>query len=229
MAQGNRLQNTWLVLLIGAAALLLAGCATPGGYGAPYPSGGYGQSVPNQYGQQIVGTVESLDAYGDRIVLSVDQGGAGYGGRQLAVRYDQQTRLIYQGQAHPVEGLERGDVIRIDATQSGADWWARSIEVLRNVRESGGYGGGYGNAYEELRGTVGLVDTRYRTIRLDGAGYAGTTQVEYDHATVVEYQGRSYRPENLERGDLVRVQARRGNGGTWQAERITVERSARRY
>lgn len=229
MANGKRLQNQCLALFMGAVALLLAGCATPGGYGAPFPGGGYGQPGPGQYGQQIVGTVESLDAYGKRIVLSVDQGGAGYGGRQVAVRYDQQTRLIYQGQAYPVEGLERGDVIRIDATQSGADWWARSIEVLRNVRDNGGYGGGYGDAYEELRGTVGLVDTRYRTIRLDGAGYAGTIQVGYDNATVVEYQGRSYRPENLERGDQVRVQARRGNGGAWHAERITVERSAGRY
>jgi hypothetical protein len=75
---------------------------------------------------------------------------------------------------------------------------------------------------------VGLVDTRYRTVRLDGAGYGGT-QVGYDTRTLVEYQGRTYRPEDLQRGDLVRIQARRAADGSWLAERILVERSVGRY
>lgn len=210
--------------LLGALGLLLTACVTPGAYPGSYPGNGYGQPGAGQHGRQIVGTVRSLDRGYGRILLTVDNRG-GYGGEQLAVRYDQRTRLVYQGQAYPVEGLEPGDVIRIDATQSGRDWWARSVEVLRNVREGGAYGG----AYDELRGTVGMVDTRYRTIRLDGAGYGGATQVGYDDRTVVEYQGRAYRPENLQRGDLVRVQARRASDGRWHAERILVERSVGRY
>ena len=58
------------------------------------------------------------------------------------------------------------------------------------------------------------------------AGYGGGLQVAYDARTTVEYQGRSYRPENLQRGDLVRVQARQvGYNNQWLAERIYVERS----
>ena len=227
--------------LVGAAAMLLAGCTSTGGYGG-YP-GGYGQSYPDQYGSQygnqLVGTVQGVDRSYNRIVLDV-QDRSGYGrGNQVAVQYDQRTRLYFRGQQLAVEGLERGDVIRVDTATSGGRLLARSIEVLRDVREQGGYGSGYGGQYgndygsgygntSELRGSVVHVDPRAQVIGLDGAGYGGGNQVRYDGRTVVEFQGRRYRPENLERGDIVRIQARRmGNG--WLAERIWVERDSNRY
>lgn len=203
--------------------LALAGCATPGGYGG-YP-GGYGQpqpGYPSSYGNQVQGTVEGVDPNFGRIVL-VAHDSYGRGGQRIDVRYDRNTRLFYQGQQHPVEGLERGDVIRIDAVRSGRELWARQIEVLRNVRD-GRYGGGYGS---DLRGSIAYVDSRTRVIRLDGAGYGNDVQLSYDARTTVEYQGRAYRPENLERGDIVRVQARQVAANRWLAERIYVERSVR--
>lgn len=222
----HTLRNIGLTLLA-TGALLLAGCATPGGYGS-YP-GGYGQPAPgypSQYGNALQGTVDAVDPGYNRIFLVVDDPRYG-AGQRVEVRYDQRTRLFYQGREHAVEGLERGDVIRIDATQSGRQLWARSIEVVRNIREAG-YGGndGYGN---DLRGTVAFVDTRSRLIRLEGAGYGGNTQVAYDARTTVEYQERLYRPENLQRGDLVLIQARQVGNNQWLAERVIVERSVGRY
>jgi hypothetical protein len=226
--------------LLGAVAMLLAGCASTGGYGG-YP-GSYGQQPDrypgqygNQYGDQLVGTVQGVDRSYNRIVLDV-QDRSGYGrGNQVAVQYDQRTRLYFRGQQLAVEGLERGDVIRVDAATTGGRLWARSIEVLRDVREQGGYGSGhgsdYGNGYgntSELRGSVAHVDPRAQVIGLDGPGYGGGSQVRYDGRTVVEFQGRRYRPEDLERGDIVRVQARR-LGNQWLAERIWVERDRSRY
>jgi hypothetical protein len=41
----------------------------------------------------------------------------------------------------------------------------------------------------------------------------------------VEYRGRTYRPEDLQRGDQVRIQTRRVGGNQRVAERIIVERS----
>jgi len=225
-------------LIAATSALLLVGCVTPGGYGTSYPGGygtsypdGYGQPAPGypsqQYGSQLQGSVESVDARNSWIMLVVDDPRTGRTQR-MSVRYDQRTRLVYQGRDQPIEGLERGDVIRVDAVQSGSELWARSIEVVRNVRE-GGYGGDYGSGYgNDLRGSVALVDTRMRLIRLDGAGYGNDVQLAYDARTTVEYQGRSFRPENLQRGDIVRIQARQVGNNQWLAERIIVERSVGR-
>ena len=210
--------------LASSVLLLLAGCVTPGGYGSA--PGGYGQpapSYPSQYGNQMQGTVDGVDSGYNRIFLVIDDPRTGRDQR-VEVRYDERTRLTYQGREQAVEGLERGDVIRFEAVQSGRELWARSIEVVRNVRD-GSYGGGYGN---DLRGSVVFVDTRARLIRLDGAAGGYDAQVGYDARTTVEYQGRSYRPENLQRGDIVRVQARQVGNNQWLAERIIVERSVGR-
>lgn len=219
-----------LALLSGCVTPGLGGFPSPGGAGYPYPGGGgYGQpGYPGAYANQMQGTVERVDAGYNRLLVYVDDPRYGRG-QAVQVRYDQRTRLVYQGREHAVEGLERGDVIRFDVVQSGSELWTRQIEVVRNVRE-GGYGGGYGDAYgNDLRGQVGFVDTRARTIQLEGGGYgAATTRISYDARTIVEYQGRRYTPENLQRGDIVRVQARQLGYGQWLAERILVEQSARR-
>ncbi len=227
------------LMLVTSVLLLLAGCVTPGGYGNPGGYGGntdgYGQQTPgypSQYGNQLQGSVDSVDPGYNRIVMVVDDPRSNRTQR-VEVRYDQRTRLIYQGRQQAIEGLERGDVIRIDVTQSGRELFARSIELVRNVRD-GGYGGGYGDQYgnqygNNLSGSVALVDTRSRLIRLNGAGYGNDVQVSYDARTTVEYQGRNYRPENLQRGDIVRIQARQVGINQWLAERILVERSVGRY
>ena len=219
----DTIRGFWLVLVT-SVLLLLAGCVSPGGYGSG--TGGYGQPAPgypSQYDNQLQGTVDGVDQGYNRIFVVVDDQRTGRG-RRMEVRYDQRTRVFYQGREHPIQGLERGDVIRIDVTQSGRELLARSIEVVRNVRD-GDYRGGYGN---DLHGSVAFVDTRARRIRLDGAGYGNDVQVSYDARTTVEYQGRSYGPENLQRGDLVRIQARQLGNNQWMAERIIVERSVGR-
>ncbi|MBB1471679.1 MULTISPECIES: DUF5666 domain-containing protein [unclassified Luteimonas] len=215
-------------LVLATSVLALAGCVSPGGYaGNPDGYGQPGQGYPSQYGSQLQGTVDSLDTSYDRILLVVDDQRGGRGQR-AEVRYDQRTRLFYQGRESSVEGLERGDVVRIEVSQSGRELWARRVEVLRDVRE-GGYGGGYGGGNaQDLRGSVALVDARSRLIRLDGAGYGNTMQLRYDERTTVEYQGRRYRPEDMQRGDQVRIQARQVGNNAWLAERIIVERSAGR-
>ena len=222
----------WLVPVF--AALLLAGCATGygGGYGNGYgtPGGGYGD-----YGsQRILGTVEDVDPRYGRIVLSTDDRYRDRGSR-LELRFDRNTRLFYQGRQHAVAGLERGDRISVEAVRSGGALLARRIEVVHNVRD--GYRGDrYGDDYygddrygDELRGAVAFVDPRSQVIGVDRGGYGGRPEeVRYDHRTRVEYRGQYLRPEQLERGDVIRVEARRrGNG--WLAERIRVERDVRSY
>ena len=212
------------------AGLVLAGCASygfpGGGYGGDgygYPGDGYGQ----QYGNEVVGTVQGLDR--GRIVVALE-GNYGYGGaRDAALYFDSRTQLYYRGQRYPVEGLERGDVIRAEVVESGNRLYTRSIEVVRNVRESGGYypGGGYGD-YEQLRGRVSWVDERSQLIRLDAGSYGGQmVEVRYDSRTVVEWRGQRYPARDLDPGDVVRIDARR-SGNAWFAERIVMESNAGR-
>lgn len=218
-----RTQLRWIALAF--AALLLAGCVSGygGGYGGDYGSGsGSGSGYPGYGSQRVLGTVQDVDPRYGRIVLSVD---GRYDNRtsRVALRFDRNTRLFYQGRQQAVSGLERGDRISVETVRSGGELLARRIEVVHNVRD--GYGGGYYGG--ELRGAVSFVDPRAQVIGITRGGYSGQRErVRYDNRTQVEYRGRRVSPQQLERGDVIRIQARPW-GNDWLAERIWVERSVR--
>ncbi len=91
------------------------------------------------------------------------------------------------------------------------------------------FGGSDTSSASEIRGTVDSVDTSSRSIWLTNVtGYSGsslssgkTLRVYYDDQTSVEWQGRSYRPQDLERGDQVTVRVNQ-SGSTLVAEAMTV-------
>ncbi len=211
------------LMLATGVLLALAGCATPGMYGTP--NDGYGNPGAPAYSNQLQGSVDQVDTRYNRIYL-IAKDPRSMRVERVEVRYDQRTQLRYQGREERVDGLERGDIIRVDVAQSGREIWAQSIELVRNVRDNG-YGEAYGDG-NDVHGTVAFVDTRAQLIQLDSTGYGTDLQLSYDARTTVEYQGRSYRPENLERGDSIRIQARNVGTNRWLAVRIIVERSTRR-
>jgi len=98
-------------------------------------------------------------------------------------------------------------------------------------------GGSNQNATTELRGTVDSVDTSSRSIWLtnvtgynsnlaSGTGNNGNTvRVYYDDQTSVDWNGRSYRPQDLERGDQVTVRVNQ-SGSTLVADAMTVTYNA---
>lgn len=203
----------------------LVACVTPGdgyrGTGAPgttYPGGGYGQA-----NQRLLATVQEVDPNYGRLLVSADSRDAHGGQSRVEVFFDARTELYYRGQRQAIAGLERGDRISIDVVRSTGPLLARRIEVVQDVRE--GYGGSdYGG---ELRGAVDSVDIRSRSIMITRGGYSGRPErVYYDANTRVEYQGRVYRPEQLQRGDVIRIEARPA-GRDWLASRIWVEVDAR--
>ena len=61
----------------------------------------------------------------------------------------------------------------------------------------------------------------------DDSGPSGVVEVRYDGRTTVQYQGRSYGPENLEEGDVVEIHLRRSRSGRLTAEQIQVIGDAR--
>jgi hypothetical protein len=88
------------------------------------------------------------------------------------------------------------------------------------------------NDQSDVRGTVVAVNTSDRRIDLD-VTYVNNLRddqrgsIYYDANTVVEFEGKSYRPEDLERGDEISVEGANSNG-RFIARRITVLRDATR-
>lgn len=215
--------------VIATFALALGGCATtdlgvpiPGSYPSGTPSGQY---PTQQQGQLVNGQVADVDHQNARFMLATDNG------QRVELRYDQNTRAIYNGQQVAPNGLERGDRLRAEVVQTQGVWYARQIEVTQDVRGSQGSnypGGGYGTPYADLSGAITYVDTRNQIIQFTRGGYSGAAQqVRYDNYTIVEYQGRQYRPENLQRGDSVRIVLRNTAAGAMQvADRVIVETAA---
>jgi hypothetical protein len=86
-----------------------------------------------------------------------------------------------------------------------------------------------------LRGVVDYVDLNNRSITLtnvsgyssmlsnSGSGNGSTVRVYFDAQTPVEYNGQTFRPEDLERGDEVQV-AVNESGSQLVADRVTVLR-----
>lgn len=86
------------------------------------------------------------------------------------------------------------------------------------------FGGGNGSTSQqnyEIRGTVDSVDLNSRSIyltnvsgystMLSSGGSGQTARVYFDDRTPVDWQGRSYRPADLERGDQISIRVDESN------------------
>ena len=222
------------------AAALLAGCGSSGigdVLGGSRGNDRYGQTG------DVRGTITSVNTRDQTIV--VDQEGSGNylrngGSDQVVLHYDSGTRVDFEGRTYRPEDLERGDRIAANVDESsGSRLYAQNIQVLYDVSggtggtgSSGGYdSGGYNDTLgSDLRGVVRYVDTRSHTLEIEPSSRndsryptdrSGVVIVYYDAQTGVDYQGRRYAPENLERGDEVQVDIR-DSGGRLLAEQITV-------
>jgi hypothetical protein len=101
------------------------------------------------------------------------------------------------------------------------------LDSLGDILGSGG-----ATQPSDVRGVVVSVDSQRQLINLDVTHINQLREtrtgsvIHYDNNTVVEYQNRTYRPEDLERGDEVAVTGR-NEGGRYVASRIVVTRNIR--
>lgn len=213
-----------LMLPIAAMAILfLAACGSSdlGGLGDIFGGGSSAAS------DQIRGTVDYVDTSQRFVLLNnvsnySTQLQDGSNTSQVRVYYDDDTPVTWQGNTYRPADLERGDEVAVRITRSSDRINAESMEVLRNAG-----GSGTGNASSSIvSGTVQYVDTSRRTIEINRAGYSGVTTVAYDVNTPVDYDGRTFRPADLERGDEIEIRLRNISGGQPVAERISVIRAA---
>jgi len=195
-----------------------------------YPQG---SSNPSSIGG-VRGTVERVDSQDRFIVVNGEESyrsNLRNGNGEIIVYYDNNTKVQHEGRTYRPEDLERGDRVEIDVDQSGSRLIAQDIQVLYDATAGTSTGTGtYGDDYRtasKVRGVVRYVDTRASTLEIEpqsssfSTGRSDIVTVRYDTSTTVELGGRSYKPENLERGDEVEIEVRNLNGQLL-AEQILV-------
>lgn len=215
------------------AALVLTGCGSSGI--GDILGGGSGTSTNDPYNQNINnvrGTIERVNTTEQYIVVDREETTSNLrngGDDEVVLYYDERTTVEHQGKTYKPADLEAGDRILADVNQSGNRLLAEEIQVLYDVT-SNSSDDQYGNddryndtRTTELRGTVRYVDTRDQTLELEpSTGRTGTVVVHYDSSTTVEFEGRQYKPENLERGDRVEIEVRELNGRMIAQEILVV-------
>ena len=230
-------------------AILLAGCGSGGILGGGNSGGTTSSGTYDPYERNldnVRGTVVRVDTGAQTIVVSPEstdyRSNLRNGDDQLVLAYDNRTTVEFQGRTFRPEDLERGDRILAEIASTSRTYdrpLVNEIQVLYDVSSGTGDNGSYNDstADRNLRGTVRYVDTRNRTVEVQtssssryfssgSTGQSGVVVVNYDSQTVVEFQGRRYTPENLERGDEVDIDVR-DSGGRLLAEQILVVNDSR--
>lgn len=185
-------------LVIAALPLALGACAGGGGGlgeilgtvlgGAQPASGNVGQ---------IVVEVQGIDQSRQEIEVLTQEGQRG------PIRYDQNTRVVYQQQQYPVTALERGDVVEMRIQQlSGGAYYTDYILVRQSAGDRDG--GGNTASLVQASGTVQQIDYQRGWFDLQTTQGTITVTLPYNPpgATVDAFQ-------RLDRGDRVTVEGYR--------------------
>jgi hypothetical protein len=107
------------------------------------------EQVLNDPGQSTVvdGEIRSIDTRGSRIDVRSDRGNT------VTMRYDRQTRVIFEQREYDPMSLEQGDRVRaLTSRDRNGTLWADRVDVLSSVRDEGG------GRIERIDGTFGRSD-----------------------------------------------------------------------
>lgn len=198
----TRLTGTLLVLPLSAA---LTGCAGVGGLGGleDILGGGMGGGQSDQ----VRAEVQGVNANNQTIQVRTASGQTG------AVRYDQNTTVVYQQQQYPVTALERGDLIVMQLRQtSSRETYVSRIDVEQSVQERGGQGAA--GQVQLLEGQVGQIDHNQGAFQLRTQGRTVVVTLPYNPPS--QTLDRFHR---LRQGEYVTIE------GTWIAQnRVELSR-----
>ncbi|MBW8768430.1 MAG: hypothetical protein JF589_01595 [Gemmatimonadetes bacterium] len=176
-------------LLHGAAALstcfALAACANSRGLGSVLGSA--------LVATQVSGLVQGVDTQSQRISLQSSNG------QSMDIRFDGDTKVVFNNQSYPVTSLDRGDqvTVRVQSTRSG--YYTDLVQVDQPVR--GSSGSASSSNVQTIRGTVHDVDTQNGLFSLDveaGARVMVSMPYSPNRADMKRFQ-------NLRQGDSVRI------------------------
>lgn len=196
----NRITTAFRYLLLGLPLFLTAGC---------YELGQMGDVFGDLYGQksEIVGEIRSVDSRSREIEVRADDR------RTRSIKYNGQTRVIYQDREYSVSNLERGDYVAMRIQTDGS---GDSYTDLIRVRESAQQRSGdvRGSRTDRLEGTVDHVDARRGQFELtDDSGRRVTVTLPYNPR-----RNDAERLQDLRRGDHVRIEGRFLNSDRFELE-----------
>jgi len=144
-------------------------------------------------GNELAGRVQNVDTRNQQIGITQTNG------QTVAIRFDNQTRVIYNSQNYPVTALESGDevVARIQDAGNGS-YYTDSITVTRSVNNGGN--GSNPAGVQSYQGTVRQVDLQGGRFSINnGAGYDIIVSMPYNPS-----ENDRYRFERLARGQTIR-------------------------
>lgn len=99
-----------------------------------------GNSTSNQYAT-IRGTVRSIDTSRSTFELEsanwINGFNTGVGGSsgasRITVYYNDNVQVDVNGRLHPMNGLERGDIVNVEVSRSGSAYMAERVTLVRDV------------------------------------------------------------------------------------------------
>jgi exosome complex RNA-binding protein Csl4 len=191
---------TTFLAILSLAVLTLAGCHELGHVDG---IGDYGGS-----NNDIVGEVQYVDTRAREIEIRTDSG------QTSAVRYDNNTQVMYRQRNYSVDNLERGDYIaaRVQQDRDGRPV-ANSITVRESVQDRGSSGGGRGR-FDRAEGRVEYVDARRGTFEIrDQRNRSIVVSVPFNAPRDVMDQF-----NRLRNGDYVRIEGRSVNVDRFELE-----------
>ena len=150
-----------------ATLLVTSACSSLGSLGSVL--GG----VLGNGGNEVAGTIQGVDTRTQQISLQQTNG------QNVALQFDNQTRVVYQNRTYPVTSLEYGDQVnaRVQQLQNGG-YYTDSVLVTQSV--SGSTTTGSQNV-QSLQGVVRQLDRNNGLFTLDtGNGTVLTVSLPYN-------------------------------------------------
>lgn len=178
-----------------------------------------GHNGPGDYGSvgssNITGEIQYVDTQALEIEIRSDAG------RTSVVRYDNNTRVVYQQRNYAVSNLEPGDNVAVRTQQDRNGRLYTDLVTVSNSVQNRVYSGAAG----VLRGTVQRNDPRNSQILMETNDKRQAT-VNYDAQTRVRYRNRDYPVRSVQAGDTIDVRTRERSQQTPTADLITVVTTA---
>ncbi len=206
-----------LIPVLGLFMITLTGCITGGPMDLPPPpSDGGGGTAADIYGEVVdVDTRAQEIRVESTLSSSVVTRLRGQDDR-IAFSYTSATQVTYQGRNYRPQDLEPGDLVAV-YLDPGTTRVADRIVVEESVQDRG-----MADASNWIQGEVEGVERRSQVLRVRTD--RGVERIGYQDRTPVYYEGEEYRVEQLEAGDIVKVEVDRSTYGV-EAQRVEVVQS----